>query len=173
MKNKKPALKGAITLNIGGRPLKIELKAPGETVGARRMLPVFRDITNAFVEFGIEGAKADGRKVSCKAGCGACCRQPVPISEAEAFDISEHVKSLPEPKQTEVRNRFDDSVDILASAGWFEKLDSLPKNAAKERRNLAIDYFGMDIPCPFLIDESCSIHENRPLACREYRRASS
>jgi hypothetical protein len=29
-------------------------------------------------------------------------------------------------------------------------------------------YFNVGIACPFLDDESCSIHPDRPLACREY-----
>ncbi len=168
MNNEKRPLTGEVTLSIGGRPLKIKLKAPAEPVGARPMLPVFRNITNAFVKFGIEGATTEGRTISCKAGCGACCRQPVPISEAEAFDIAEYVKNLPEPQQTEIKNRFDDAFNTLTSAGWFEKLNALPEKASKERRNLAMDYFGMEISCPFLINESCSIHKRRPLACREY-----
>ena len=35
-------------------------------------------------------------------------------------------------------------------------------------RKLAYRYFDLGIPCPFLEDESCSIHEDRPLRCREY-----
>lgn len=30
------------------------------------------------------------------------------------------------------------------------------------------DYFALGVPCPFLEDESCSIHPERPLTCREY-----
>ena len=29
-------------------------------------------------------------------------------------------------------------------------------------------YFALGIPCPFLEEESCSIHPDRPLVCREY-----
>ena len=35
-------------------------------------------------------------------------------------------------------------------------------------RQLALDYLYVRVPCPFLEDESCSIHPIRPLACREY-----
>jgi hypothetical protein len=31
-----------------------------------------------------------------------------------------------------------------------------------------MSYFRLGIPCPFLERESCSIHADRPLACREY-----
>jgi hypothetical protein len=35
-------------------------------------------------------------------------------------------------------------------------------------RELALEYFYQRIPCPFLENESCSIHPIRPLVCREY-----
>jgi hypothetical protein len=31
-----------------------------------------------------------------------------------------------------------------------------------------LSYFRLGIACPFLEDESCSIHADRPVACREY-----
>ena len=35
-------------------------------------------------------------------------------------------------------------------------------------REIGLAYFRLGVPCPFLEDESCSIHPERPLACREY-----
>ena len=34
--------------------------------------------------------------------------------------------------------------------------------------SIGMDYFRLGIACPFLEDESCSIHPDRPIACREY-----
>ena len=31
-----------------------------------------------------------------------------------------------------------------------------------------MDYFSLGIACPFLEDENCSIHDDRPTSCREY-----
>src|SRR5262249_35860798 len=31
-----------------------------------------------------------------------------------------------------------------------------------------LEYFYQAIPCPFLDHESCSIHDKRPISCREY-----
>ena len=33
---------------------------------------------------------------------------------------------------------------------------------------LAWDYFNMGLSCPFLEENSCSVHPYRPFACREY-----
>ena len=37
---------------------------------------------------------------------------------------------------------------------------------------LGLRYFALGIPCPFLEDERCTIHQIRPLRCREYMVAS-
>ena len=37
-----------------------------------------------------------------------------------------------------------------------------------DRSSLGLAYFRLGLPCPFLESESCSIHPDRPLACREY-----
>jgi hypothetical protein len=47
----------------------------------------------------------------------------------------------------------------------LEKIRSLPDSQFDELGHL---YFEPAIACPFLEDESCSIHPDRPLACREY-----
>jgi hypothetical protein len=37
-----------------------------------------------------------------------------------------------------------------------------------DRLALGMEYFRLGIACPFLEEESCSIHPDRPIACREY-----
>ncbi len=161
-------LEGSVTLHLGGRDLKLDLLVPVEPVTARRMLPVFQGVTDSFVRFNVEDAETEGKAVSCKAGCGACCRQPVPIAIAEAYDIAEIVENLPEPQRSEVQKRFDQASTELKESGWIDRLYDMAPDAHEERQNWAMEYFEKQIACPFLEDESCSIHEQRPLACREY-----
>ena len=53
----------------------------------------------------------------------------------------------------------------------FSDPDASPQapfaESADQRRGAA--WFGLGVACPFLEDESCGIHENRPLVCREYQ----
>jgi hypothetical protein len=52
---------------------------------------------------------------------------------------------------------------------FIDLIGSGETEAAKKRLDeLVLQYFYEGIACPFLEDESCSIHESRPLACREY-----
>ena len=53
------------------------------------MLPVIQNFANALVDVAVKSVEDKGKTISCKAGCGACCRQLVPISETEAQAIAD------------------------------------------------------------------------------------
>jgi Fe-S-cluster containining protein len=159
---------GSVTLSIGGEPVEMEFTVPAFPIKPGRMLPIFQGMASSFVEIGENAAMARGEVISCAKGCGACCRQPVPISEVEAFQIAELVESLPEPRRTIVKQRFKDACDHFHETEWFERMDSFQALSYDERQRVAMEYFYDQIPCPFLEDESCSIHPYRPLVCREY-----
>jgi Fe-S-cluster containining protein len=92
----------------------------------------------------------------------------VPISEPEARRIRDLVEALPEPRRSTVRARFAEAHQRLEQAGLLETLRH-PDQWATDRFNpVGLAYFGQHIACPFLEDESCSIHPDRPMACREY-----
>lgn len=162
---------GDIKLNFRGTPLHLQFDVPTRRVKLQHMLPVFQEFADSFVNIGIEAANAAGNSVSCRKGCGACCRQPVPLAEAECFQISDLVKRLPEPRRTEIKKRFSAAVEHFQKIGWFEDLKNCKND--EELQTLALRYFRESVPCPFLEDESCSIHRQRPLACREYLVTSS
>lgn len=159
---------GSVTVAIGGVPLTMQMTIPAKPVKPRRMLPVFQMMAGAFTNLGVEKAAAEGKTVSCKAGCGACCSQAVPLAEIEAFEIAAMVEAMPEPRRTTIRERFEKAVAHFASIGWFERLQNSAAEDAETRSKVVLDYFFERVPCPFLEDESCSIHADRPLVCREY-----
>jgi Fe-S-cluster containining protein len=169
---------GEVVLSINGAPLKMQMTVPAVPVKPHRMLPVFQKMTNSFVEMSAVAAGAGGQTVSCRMGCAACCRHAVPISELEIYYYAELVDSLPEPRQSEVRQRFSEAVEHFRSLGWFERMKAVgdmtltetEDRVANEANKAAVEYFQQGVPCPFLDVEAgaCTIHEDRPLACREY-----
>jgi Fe-S-cluster containining protein len=159
---------GQITLAIDGNPIEMKMTVPANPVKPQRMLPVFQQMTNSFVQMGVDAAAARGEKVSCQKGCGACCSQAVPLAEIEVYKIAELVENLPEPRRSEVKARFDQAFSHFAEIGWFERLSECAALSAEEQEKVVLEYFSQAIACPFLIDQSCSIHQDRPLACREY-----
>ena len=161
-------ISGNITLSYNGIPIEMQMNVPATPVKARRMLPIFQQMTGSFVNLSVQAAEEAGRSISCKKGCGACCRQGVPLAEIEAYQIAELVENLPEPRRTEIRRKFEDGCQQLYENGWFERLDNYANISNEERVQVIKDYFYEGIACPFLEEESCSIHADRPLACREY-----
>jgi Fe-S-cluster containining protein len=162
-------------------PARIELTIPAGTIsgvvpvptGPRRaddFLPLARALSDQVVGLTVLRLEEAGRPVSCGPRCGACCRQLVPISEAEARLIRDLIERLPEPRRAAIRARFDEARRRLDAAGLLAPLLDDDRNFwdVPARDRFAVEYFRLGLACPFLEDESCSIHPERPIACREY-----
>ena len=159
---------GKGTLSIAGTKVDLEVTVPAAAVRPIKMLPVFQHLTNVIVDVGVRNAEAEGGQISCTKGCGACCRQLVPVAESEAYHLQSLVNELPEPRRTTIRERFAAAREKLQQNNFLQPILS-PENLTTEaKQHLGLEYFRLGIACPFLEDESCSIHADRPLACREY-----
>lgn len=148
--------------------VEMEMTLPAGPARLESLLPAFQRIADGLVSLGAERAGAEGRTVSCRKGCGACCRQIVPISEVEARRIGRVVDEMPEPRRAEIRARFQRARERLAEAGLLSKLENRESFLEGEFASVGLAYFHLAIACPFLEDESCSIHADRPISCREY-----
>jgi Fe-S-cluster containining protein len=160
-------ISGTADLSLAGYQLKIQMEVPTGRKRPIHLLPLFNSVANALIDVAETMVAEQGRSITCKKGCGACCRQLVPISLSEAHRLRELVNELPEPRRSEVRARFSAARARLAETGLLELLVD-PRRIAQTGESLAIEYFQQAIACPFLEAESCTIHEERPLACREY-----
>jgi Fe-S-cluster containining protein len=161
-------LTATIELSIADRVVRLETPAPTAPVRPIQLLPLFQSLSDAFVGLAVRSVEEEGEKISCKKGCGACCRQLVPISATEARRIRDLVNEMPEPRRSQIVARFEAARRRLDEAGLLGRLMEPDKITEDETRSLGLDYFSKGIPCPFLEDESCSIHADRPIACREY-----
>ncbi len=158
--------KGALT--IAGTKVELQVTVPVNPVRLTKMLPIFQHLTNAVVDVGVSQAEAAGKQVSCTKGCGACCRQLVPIAESEAYQLQALVNEMPEPRRATIRARFAAAKKQLQQTDLFTQILFPGELSVEEKRQLGLAYFGQGLACPFLEDESCGIHPDRPLACREY-----
>jgi Fe-S-cluster containining protein len=160
-----------------GRERSFPVRFPLGTATVLDLLPAARDMTQQATGAAIEQAHTAGREVSCRAGCGACCRQLVAISVVEAQSLAELVASLPPERQAVIRERFAAAVRQLEESGLLDANEPKGERDLQARdlgsreatlRDLGLRYFALRIACPFLEDESCSIHPHRPLVCREH-----
>ena len=159
---------GQGVLNIAGTQIEVSVTVPTSPVKAKKMLPIFQQLANTIVGIGEQQSIEAGKPVACGPGCGACCRQLVPISVSEAYQLNDLVEAMPEPKRSLVRQRFEAASGKIHEAQLHERLLEAKDMTPDQRVELALEYFSLGIACPLLEEESCSIHPDRPVVCREY-----
>ena len=88
---------------------------------------------------GIRRAQAQGKTLACARGCAACCRAHRDIP---VYPLE------------------------LVGLSWYvtEKL----QGPVRQRLKQQLRVHAKGEPCPFLVDEVCSVHPLRPLACRQF-----
>jgi len=164
-----PTVQVDFTLAVGSGRLNASVEVPSGNITITQLLPVLQSLTSNIVDSTVQLVQTEGYHISCRAGCGACCRQMVPLSIFEAEALAEWIHTLPQEQQDHLRDRFHAALLALRDAGILERLDPTTwVNGSPEVEKLVADYLAQKIPCPFLQDESCSIHPIRPLICREY-----
>jgi Fe-S-cluster containining protein len=157
------------SLPIGSAALSASVQLPTGSTNLTQLLPIIQNLENVIIDKVSSESAASGHPVSCRAGCGACCRQLVPINLFEAEALSRWLTTLPEDQMAILRQRFHRALAALHSAGILDRILNGSWTIDEEHSTqLALDYFHAGVPCPFLDNESCSIHPIRPLICREY-----
>jgi Fe-S-cluster containining protein len=145
-----------LRLTMGTLRIAYPITVPNAAVPAAEIMPALQGLVNAVVE-----AAEAGQAVSCRKGCGACCRQLVPVSRTEGERLLQLVEAMPAERRQALSVRFAAAEAAIDRAGLKER-------GGRSDRELSTAYFALGVPCPFLEDESCSIHPERPLVCREY-----
>jgi Fe-S-cluster containining protein len=160
-------IQGAGRVRFGEDTVEVKFTVPEGLCTPVALLPDAQALANQIAVLGAARAKRVGGNISCQAGCGACCRQLVPVSPTEALHLSSLVDAMPVDRANEIRKRFDEARARIESANLPPRADPDADKAAFRAFGLA--YFHLGVACPFLENESCSIHPQRPLVCREYQ----
>ncbi len=91
----------------------------------------------------IDEQTAAAPRLACKSGCAWCCYQSVEVTIPEAFLVAAQLLDPADPRRAAV----------LANAKAFRGLDE------RQRRRTGT-------PCALLVDNRCSVYDDRPLMCR-------
>jgi hypothetical protein len=86
--------------------------------------------------------------IACGPGCPSCCVSKVAVVAPEVLRIAAHLRA-----------RLGDA-ELRALTARVAAADELTRGQSRSERARA------GIPCPLLVDGSCSVHEVRPLLCR-------
>jgi Fe-S-cluster containining protein len=157
-----------IEMTILSRRIALQLTVNAGPTRARELLPIAHGLTQIASDIACSESEANGKPVSCKAGCGACCRQLIPVTQTEAHHLRAVVGAMPDARRRDLERRFDDAVSQLQQADMLEPLRSAELWSKLNPVEFGDRYFRLGIACPFLEHESCSIHEARPMTCRAF-----
>ena len=130
-----PVRNGRVVLVVGGEQLPLELSVPAGPVTVETLLPILRGLSSLFSDRAAARAEAAGRPISCRAGCGACCRHLVALAPSEARALARLVDAMPESRRTVIRQRFDAALQRLG-----DLVDRMPTGTAEERAELSHAY---------------------------------
>lgn len=147
------------------------VEIPDAFVPVTDIVPLLRRLGEQAQTLEQQRITAAGQVISCARGCAACCRMLVPVSAPEAFALRDMVANVPEAARQAIHRRLADTIARLEQAGLLAQL----REAAETDRPITDEmmeplnraYYALKIPCPFLENETCSIYEDRPAACRE------
>lgn len=152
-----------------GFSLPIDIEIPDAMMTLAELVPPIQSLTDGIVSLAIAEQAKTGKTVSCQAGCSACCYQLIPLSVPEALYLMAHIRHFPKQRQMKTIDRFQEVYRAVTDHNLVEKLNAIDDDKSKpEGLSIGRDYFELGIPCPFLEDQSCTIHEIRPIVCREY-----
>ncbi len=160
-----------IALNTPAGQLTTAVDVPTEFVPISAIVPLARRLGEEAGKLEEQLARNEGKLVSCRMGCAACCRMLVPVSPPEAFALANYLEQLPEERRKVLHQRLAEAKTTLMAKGLWGRLQALGESTQPVNDEaldpLNRDYYALRMPCPFLEQEVCAIYEARPAACRE------
>jgi len=119
---------------------------------------------DAFIDHNVAASQL---KIMCRAGCSRCCRQVVHgVYSFEVINLYRQLRTSPDYPR--IHDRF------LSNANDFQALLARAEQAAAanpgtDAMTIALrGYAAAGKWCPLLVDNQCSVYENRPVPCRMY-----
>jgi len=151
-------------LDLASGPMKLCAHLPNRPVSLCDLAELARSVCDQIVQTTRRHRdhQMRGQAVPCRRGCSVCCHFLVPLSVPEALDLDNRLADLPPHRRRKVEQSLDTAARRVLGA-WGEA-----DTGKMTVESLSQWYSGLQLPCPFLTKQSCSIYPHRPLACREH-----
>jgi len=149
-----------------------QVDVPTGVIPISDIVPVLRSLGEQAQALEVSNTLQSGKTISCQKGCGACCRQMIPVSPPEAFVLIDGMHMLPSNQQERIRQNLALTKKHLQNVGLLHPLqdlaDSPHQHSDDELESLNRAYYALRLPCIFLENEVCSIYDHRPAGCRSH-----
>ncbi len=145
---------GKIFYRDGYRLANQHLAEEQSTANLKAAIGAMYEAVDGLLEAFLERAGSDGKPAECKKGCAFCCHQPVFAVTHEMLFLKDFIS------QNSPRNKQDAFIERSRE----KSLLTLNKSIEEQQK--------IKFACPFLENNTCSVYEVRPMACRIYLSSS-
>ncbi len=148
---------------------------PDGAVSFVDILPEVYLISDKFLESQLENLNKAGIVPKCAKGCCTCCRQLITVSVHEAILLEHIVNMLDAAEKNRIKLAFDRILEEIEEKNFLKDLLDFHINNFQDKASVTSiqkKYWDLQLSCPFLNENSCSIYAYRPLVCRQYLVAS-
>ncbi len=155
-------------LDFLGKTIQLDIALAKSSAKLSDIVPLARQLSSKFSIMTLEQLRKDGETIGCCKYCSACCKYLVPLSIPEAFRLNDEVMALPEQFRQQFTQSFVDAAEKIL--GNENKDFDLNESSANQLQVTQISkwYSDLQLSCPLLFDDLCTLYEQRPLACREH-----
>jgi len=162
-----------LILDVFGEPVDVVIGVKDERVRLADIVPLAREVSTKITDKVNEMVRFKGAGIPCGKGCSACCNYLVPLAIPEVFRLREEVFALPLVRQLLIEQGCLSAARLILGeqppALFGKPASSGAADSAAELLNTASNWYAdFKLTCPFLYKHTCTIYEERPLACREY-----
>ncbi|MDH5774712.1 MAG: YkgJ family cysteine cluster protein, partial [Nitrospirota bacterium] len=128
-----------------------QVDVPTGVIPISDIVPVLRSLGEQAQALEVSNTLQSGKTISCQKGCGACCRQMIPVSPPEAFVLIDGMHMLPSNQQERIRQNLALTKKHLQNVGLLHPLqdlaDSPHQHSDDELESLNRAYYALRLPC--------------------------
>ena len=152
-----------------------QFEIAGLSIPLQNPRPILDELRNTYADFQLRADKFKSDQKNphlCRAGCSHCCKSGAAfaVTLAEAVQWSLAIANLPAAHH---RQATDQATKLLNQQHQaFPQVEGPPDTPGRRSEPLfsaRVTKLNATSPaCPLLVDDLCSVYENRPMLCRAY-----
>ncbi len=163
-------------LSIKDQPLRVSVNVPHEPIGLSEIVPLARQLADEIVRRTVANIRREGKSISCRKRCTACCSYLVPLSVPELFRLRAELPVMSARLGPSVASRFETAIERIMESDPPDVPSPLmePDGTETPAAEAAGRWYAqLRLECPLLAGGACMIHSHRPIVCREHIVTSS
>lgn len=154
-------------IDLADKTLSMAIIVRNSRANLSDLTTITHQVCNKVIETLTNNDDPNFQNISCKKGCSHCCKYMVSLSSAEAFFLHNHILSMPADTRRSTLHSFLRAARII-SANRIPNMDASQMTEYEELHAISNWFNKLNLTCPFLKNNACSIYNFRPLACREH-----